>query len=93
MSSENATQQAVLVAATRCAWRYTAEGCVSGCFAGVLFPLVHLLLELLRLFLVDESQSGQAVLQFETVKEGTVLVVAPGIEYLLVPYDSSHRRL
>lgn len=93
MSSENATKQAVLVAAARCAWRYTAEGCVSGCFAGILFPLIHLLLELLRLFLVDKSQSGQAVLQFETVKKGTVLVVTPRIEYFLVPYDPSHRRL
>lgn len=93
MSSEDATEQAVFVAATCCAWRYAAEGGVSGCFAGILFPVVHLLLELLGLFLVDESEPGQAVLQLEAVKEGAVLVVAPRIEYLLVPYDSSHRRL
>lgn len=62
MSSKDATEQAVLVAATCCTGRYTPEWCVFGCLAGIPFPLVHLLLELLRLFLIDESQSGQTVL-------------------------------
>lgn len=93
MSSKDATQQAVLVAAASCTGCYTSKRCVFGCFAGILFPFFHLLLELLRLFLVDKSQSSQAVLQFEAVEESTVLVVAPRIEYLLIPYDASHRWL
>lgn len=53
MSSEDTTQQTVFVVAA-CARRYSSERCRLGCLARVLFPIVHLLLELLRLLFVDE---------------------------------------
>lgn len=54
--------------------------------------LVHLLLELLRLFFVREAQACETVLQLEGVKEGPVLIVAPRIVYLLIPYHAAIRR-
>lgn len=55
--------------------------------AGVLFSLVHLLLELLGLLLVDETERCETFLQFECVEKGSVLVIAPRIEDLLIPND------
>ena len=59
----------------------------------ILLPLVHLLLELLGLFLVHKRQTSHALLQLETVKEGPVLVVGEGVVDLLIPEDSSVRWL
>lgn len=66
-----------------------SEWCLAGSLAGVLFPIVHLLQELLGLLLVYERQAGQTLLELEGVEEDAVLVVAPGVEDLLVPDHSS----
>jgi hypothetical protein len=59
------------------------------CLACILFPVVHLLQELLCLLLVDKGQSGQAFFQLKGVEKDTVLVVAPIFEDFLVPNHSS----
>lgn len=89
MSSKDAAQQAVFVVAA-CAGGYPSEWCRLGGFTRVLFPVIHLLLELLRLLFVDKGQARDTVLYLESVEESSVLVVAPRVEYLLVPYDPSH---
>lgn len=53
MSSKDAAQQAVFVVAA-CAGGYPSEWCRPGGFTRVLFPVIHLLLELLRLLFVDK---------------------------------------
>lgn len=58
-------------------------------FAGILFTVVHLLLELLRLLLVDKAQPGNAFFQLKGVEKRAVLVVAPRIEDFLVPDHTS----
>lgn len=93
MPSENAAQQAVLVMTAPCARSYPSKWCRFGRLARVLFPVVHLFLELLGLLLVCEAQASHAVFYLEGVEEGSVLVVAPRVEYLLVPDDPSHGRL
>ena len=57
--------------------------------ARILFPVVHLLQELLRLLLVDEGQAGLAFFQLKGMEKDAVLVVAPGFVDFLVPYYSS----
>lgn len=54
MSSKDAAQQAVFVVAA-CARGYPSEWCRPGGFTRVLFPVIHLLLELLRLLFVDKG--------------------------------------
>jgi len=56
---------------------------------GVLFPLIHFLLELLGLFVVCERQSRQTFFEFESVKVYAILVVTEAIVYFLIPDDSS----
>lgn len=85
MPVEDVAQQAVFLA-SRCVGR-SAEWCRSRGSAGVLLSLVHFLLELLGLLLVDEAEPGEALFQLERMEEGSVLVVAPRIEDLLVPDD------
>lgn len=60
-----------------------------GALAGMLLPLVHFLFELFRLLFVHEREARHALLQFEGVKEGTVLIVVEGIVDLLIPYHTS----
>lgn len=57
--------------------------------AGILLPLVHLLLELPCFFLVDERQAGHALFELEGMEKGTVLVILEGVIDLLVPDDTS----
>lgn len=83
--AKESSQQAVLVDRLRSA----SKGGRLGGSTGVLFALVHLFLELLGFLFVDEAQSGEAVLQLESVKEGTVLAVAPRIEDFLIPNDAA----
>jgi hypothetical protein len=71
----------------------SAEWCSSRFLGCVFFPIVHLLHELLRLFLVDKRQACQAFFQLKRVKEGPVLVVVPGVVDLLIPYHTSVSRL
>lgn len=88
MTKETA-QQAVLV----CWLAATTKGrrpCGSAC---VLLSFVHLLLELLSLLLIHEAQPCETFFQLEGVKEGTVLIIVPGVEDLLIPDDSTVRRL
>ena len=51
----------------------------------ILLPLVHLLLELLRLLLVREAQPEHTLLALEAEEEDAVLVVGEGVVDLLVP--------
>lgn len=90
--SKDASQQAMLVVATA-AWCRAAEWCTSRCLARVLFPVVHLLQELLGFLLVDKGQAGEAVLELERMEEDAVLIVVPGLINLLVPDDASVRWL
>lgn len=60
---------------------------------GVLFTVVHLLLERLRLLLVRKRESSQAFFQLESVEEDAILVVREGVVYLLVPDDATVGRL
>ncbi len=57
--------------------------------ACILFPVVHLLQELLRLLLVDEGQAGLALFQLKGMEKDAVLVIAPVFVDFLVPYYSS----
>lgn len=59
----------------------------------ILLPLVHLLLECLRLLLICEGQTGETVLEFEGVEKCPVLIVCEGVIYLLVPDHTSLCRL
>lgn len=65
-----------------------SEWCLAGSLAGVLFPVVHLLEELLGLLLVHEGQTGQTLLELKGMEEDAVLVVAPSVEDLLIPNHS-----
>ena len=71
-----------------CRSSYTLERRRSSLFAGILFPLINLLFELLRLFLVDEREPRQAFLELERMEERSVLVVIEWIVDLLVPDDA-----
>lgn len=62
MSSKNAPKQAVLVATRCCASCHSSERRRLGRFAGILFPLVHFLFELLGFLLVDEGESCHTIL-------------------------------
>lgn len=66
-----------------------AERCLFRSSTCVLLSFVHLLLKLLGLLFVDETQPSQTFLQLERVKEGAVLIVVPGIENLLIPNNSA----
>ncbi len=68
------------------------EGLCLCVLAGVLFPLVHLLLEGARLLLVDEGQAGHALFQLKGMEKGTVLVILERIVDLLVPDHPPVRR-
>lgn len=92
MSSKDATKQAMF-GTCGCAGRNTSEWRSFSRLAGVLFPLIHFLFELLCLLLVDEAQGRHTFFQFKGVEEGPILVVDPGVKQLLIPYDSLHSRL
>jgi hypothetical protein len=98
--AEDASKQAVAVsralavghgrsAAPRC----SAKRLVLGVLVRMLFALVELALELLRLLLVGERERCQAVFKLKSVEEDTVLVIGEGIVYLLVPQDTTVGRL
>lgn len=70
-----------------------SEGGRPRLLGSILLSVVHLLFELLRLLLIHEAQAGDAFFQFEGVKKGAVMVVAPCVEDFLVPDDSTRRRL
>jgi hypothetical protein len=57
--------------------------------ASILFPLIHLLLELSGFFLVDKGQTGDTLFELEGMEKGAVLVVLEGIIDFLVPDDTS----
>lgn len=81
---EAAEEAASLVMLLRC----PAERGVLGGFGSVLFPVVHLLLELSGLFLVNKGQASPAFLDLEGMEEGPIGIVRPGFEEFLVPYDT-----
>jgi hypothetical protein len=56
---------------------------------GVLFAVVHLLLERLGLLLVGERKTCLTFFKFEAVKEDAILVVGKSVVYLLVPDDAT----
>ena len=55
----------------------------------ILLPLIHLLLELLRLLLIRKAQPKAALLALERVEEHAVLEVLEGVEDFLVPDDAA----
>lgn len=67
----------------------STEGCRLCSSACILLSLIHLLLELFGLLFVDEAQTSQAFFEFEGMEKGSVLVIVPRIENLLVPDNSS----
>lgn len=81
---EAAEEAASLVMVLGC----SAERGVLGGFGSVLFPVVHLLLELPGLFLVDKGQASPAFLELEGVEEGPIGIVRPCLEDFLIPYDT-----
>lgn len=95
MSSEDTPEQAMLMTAVTAmlAGCRSTEWCGLCRFARVLFPVIHLLQELLGLFLVDKRQPGQAFFELEGVEKYSVLVVAPRVEDLLIPDNSPVPRL
>lgn len=86
---EAAEEAASLVMVLGC----SAERGVLGGFGSVLFPVVHLLLELPGLFLVDKGQASPAFLELEGVEEGPIGIVRPCLEDFLIPYDTPIARL
>jgi len=70
-------------------WSGASKGCLDCSLACVLFPVIHLLQELLGLLLVNEGQTRQAVFKLESVEEDTILVVPPCVVNLLIPYHTS----
>ncbi len=87
MASEDTPKQAMMFVVVRSG--RTTKRSLERRLAGVLLSVVHLLEELLCLLFVHERQPCQAFLQLEGVKEDAILVVAPCVEYFLVPYHSS----
>ena len=87
MPSEDAPQQAVMLVMV-CGWRPSKWLFLRG-LARVLFPVVHLLQELLRLLLVDERQPSQALLKLKRVEKDSILVVVPCIVDFLIPDDTT----
>lgn len=55
----------------------------------ILLPLIHFLLELLRLLFIRKAQARHTVLQLKTMEEGPVLVVLESIVDFLVPDDAA----
>lgn len=80
-SSATSRRSSSAIARLRCA----SEWLVPGVLVSVLLPIIHLLLELLRLLLVREREPCHAILKLEGVEEGAVLVVRKGVVDLLVP--------
>lgn len=60
---------------------------------GVLLPVIHLLFEGLCFLLINKTKPSKALLEFESVKECTILIVGEGVVYFLVPDDAAVGRL
>lgn len=65
------------------------KGSLLGLFADSLLPLVDLLDECFRFLLVREGKTGGAVLEFEGMEKGSILVISEVIVELLVPNHTS----
>lgn len=87
VAAKEASQQPVMLVMVR--GRRASEGRPERGLASILFPVVHLLEKLFGLLLVHEGEPRQALLQLKGVKEDAVLVIAPCVKNLLVPYDPS----
>lgn len=85
MTAKKASKDAVLMRGLRAA----AKRRSNGGFAGILFAIVHLFLELLGLLFVHKAQSGEAFFEFKSMEKRPVLVITPCVEDLLIPNDSS----
>jgi hypothetical protein len=69
--------------------RSTRERLALGRLVRILLPLVDLLLELLCLLLICKAQTGETVLQFESVEERAILVVLERVVDFLIPEDTT----
>lgn len=85
MAKQTAKQAMLLL----CRLGTTSKRCRSSRLACILFSVVHLLPELLRFLLVNKAECSQAILELESMKESSVLIVMPCIEYFLVPDDAA----
>ena len=64
---------------------YTLEWCRPCLLTRILFPLIHLLLELLGFLIAYEGKACETVLKLKGVKESTILVVIEGVVDFLIP--------
>lgn len=85
ISATGAHRSILLLSAESGLCRSTRERFALGSFVRILLSLIDLLLELLCLFLIGETQTCQAIFQFESVEKGAILVVLEGVVDLLVP--------
>ena len=60
-----------------------------GAFAGILLPLIHLLLECPRFLLIRKRETRKTVFELERVEKGAVLIVDEVFVDFLVPYHAS----
>jgi hypothetical protein len=60
-------------------------------FICLLLSLINLFLESFCFLLVRKGESHRTALDLEGMEEGPVLVVGEGVEYLLIPYDTTVR--
>lgn len=65
------------------------KGCSFGALTGILFAVVHLLLEFLCLLLVHKGEPCKAICKLERMEERPVLIVVEWVVYFLVPNDST----
>ena len=68
---------------------WSLKGCAFCLFASILLSFVHLLLELLGFFFIQEGESSKAILKLKRMKKRPVLVVEERIVDFLIPYDTS----
>lgn len=64
-----------------------------GTLTSILFPLIHLLLELFCLLLINERQASSTVLELERMEKGPILVVRERVVDFLIPQDAAIGRL
>lgn len=70
-------------------WLSSTKGLCFRSLACIFLSICHLLEELLRLLIVRKGESGNTILDLETVEEDTVLTVTPLLVDLLVPENTS----
>lgn len=84
----NTPQQPMTLHGRPSAQRWTAtrsKHCCFRTFTGILFPLIHFLLELFRLLIIHERQASSTVLELEGMEKRPILVVRERVVDFLIP--------